>query len=103
MVKNHRLAKSINDAAWSTFRQWLEYGFKYGKATVVVLLHNTSYNCANYGRKVAESLLTQTHICHHSGYVEDADVNVTINILEKGLNTVCYTENYPLAYSASPG
>jgi putative transposase len=39
MVKNSKLAKSINDVAWSTFRQWLEYfGFKYGKATVAVAL-----------------------------------------------------------------
>nr|WP_174715388.1 transposase [Aphanothece sacrum] len=37
MVKNRRSAKSINDAAWSTFRQWLEYfGDKYGKVTVAV-------------------------------------------------------------------
>jgi transposase len=40
MVKNQRLAKSINDAAWSTFRQWLEYfGFKYGKTTVATPPH----------------------------------------------------------------
>ncbi|MDB9422739.1 transposase, partial [Microcystis aeruginosa CS-563/04] len=48
MVKNSKLAKSINDVAWSTFRQWLEYfGFKYGKATVAVAPHNTSQNCSN--------------------------------------------------------
>jgi transposase len=93
MVKNSRLAKSINDVAWSTFRQWLEYfGFKYGKATVAVAPHNTSQNCSNCGQKVPKSLSTRTHICPHCGYVEDRDINAAINILKKGLSTVGHTE-----------
>ena len=92
MVKNSRLAKSINDVAWSTFRQWLEYfGFKYGKATVAVAPHNTSQNCSNCGQKVAKSLSTRTHVCPHCGYVEDRDINAAINILKKGLSTVGHT------------
>jgi putative transposase len=92
MVKNSRLAKSINDVAWSTFRQWLEYfGFKYGKATVAVSPHNTSQNCSNCDQKVPKSLSTRTHVCPHCGYVEDRDINAAINILKKGLSTVGHT------------
>ncbi len=89
MVKNQRLAKSINDAAWATFRQWLEYfGFKYGKVTIAVPPHNTSQNCSNCGEKVQKTLSTRTHICSHCGYVEDRDINAAINILKKGLSTL---------------
>jgi IS605 OrfB family transposase len=92
MVKNSRLAKSINDVAWSTFRQWLEYfGFKYGKATVAVAPNNTSQNCSNCDQKVPKSLSTRTHVCPHCGYVEDRDINAAINILKKGLSTVGHT------------
>ncbi len=97
MVKNSRLAKSINDVAWSTFRQWLEYfGFKYGKATVAVAPHNTSQNCSNCGQKVPKSLSTRTHICPDCGYVEDRDINAAINILKKRLSTVGHTETNTL-------
>ena len=97
MVKNSKLSKSINDVAWSTFRQWLEYfGFKYGKATVAVPPHNTSQNCSNCGQKVPKSLSTRTHVCPHCGYVEDRDINAAINILKKGLSTVGHTETNTL-------
>jgi putative transposase len=37
MVKNHKLAKSISDAAWSQFTQWLEYfGKVYSKTVTAV-------------------------------------------------------------------
>ena len=109
MVKNRNLAKSINDAAWSTFRQWLEYfGYKYGKVTVAVPPHNTSQNCSNCGTKVVKSLSTRTHKCK-CGYILDrdpsgsqslmgeipktalSDHNAALNILSLGLSTVGHT------------
>ncbi|WP_242027304.1 transposase [Sphaerospermopsis sp. FACHB-1094] len=95
MVKNRHLAKSISDAGWSTFRQWLEYfGHKYGKVTIAVPPHNTSQNCSNCGQKVQKSLSTRTHVCHHCGFVEDRDINASINILKLGLSTVGHTGTY---------
>lgn len=87
MVKNRRLAKSITDAGWATFRQWLEYfGDKYGKITIAVSPHNTSQNCSNCGEKVHKSLSTRTHICPHCGYTDCRDRNAALNILQKGLS-----------------
>jgi putative transposase len=95
MVRNRHLAKSISDAGWSTFREWLEYfGHKYGKVTVSVPPHNTSQNCSNCGQKVKKSLSTRTHVCNHCGFVEDRDVNASINILKLGLTTVGHTGSY---------
>ncbi|MDJ0900158.1 MAG: transposase [Xenococcus sp. MO_188.B8] len=94
MVRNRKLAKSITDAGWSTFRQWLEYfGHKYGKATVAVPAHHTSQICSNCGAVVKKSLSTRTHVCE-CGYLEDRDVNAAINILRRGLNTVGHTGIY---------
>jgi len=43
-VKNHCLAKSINDASWYQFRIWLEYfGKVFGKITVAVNPQYTSF------------------------------------------------------------
>jgi putative transposase len=95
LVKNRHLAKSISDAGWSTFRQWLEYfGFKYGKVTVAVPPHNTSQNCSNCGRKVKKFLSTRTHVCPHCGFIADRDTNAAINILKLALSTVGHTGTY---------
>jgi putative transposase len=95
LVRNRRLAKSISDAGWSTFRQWLEYfGFKYGKLTIAVPPYNTSQNCSKCGKKVNKSLSTRTHVCPHCGFVEDRDVNAAINILKLALCTVGHTGTY---------
>jgi putative transposase len=93
MVKNRHLAKSITDAGWSVFRQWLEYfGDKYGKLTIAVSPHNTSQNCSSCGQKVQKSLSTRTHVCPHCGYTDCRDRNAALNILQKGLSSVGRTQ-----------
>ncbi|GAB1543350.1 RNA-guided endonuclease TnpB family protein [Scytonema sp. NUACC21] len=92
MVKNHHLAKSISDAAWTQFREWVEYfGRVFGVATVAVPPHGTSQNCSNCGQVVKKTLSTRTHVCPHCGHVQDRDHNASRNILEIGLRTVGHT------------
>ena len=92
MVKNRRLAKSISDAAWTAFRQWLEYfGKVFGVVTVAVSPHYTSADCSNCGKSVKKSLSQRTHRCPDCGFILDRDWNAAINILEKALRTVGHT------------
>ena len=92
LVKNRHLAKSIHEAAWTQFRQWVEYfGKVFGVATVAVPPHGTSQNCSNCGEVVKKTLSTRTHICNHCGHVQDRDWNAARNILEIGLRTVGHT------------
>jgi putative transposase len=94
LVKNHCLAKSINDAAWYQFREWIEYfGVKFGKITIAVAPNYTSQNCSNCGETVKKSLSTRTHQCK-CGCVLDRDENAAINILKRGLSTVGHTGTF---------
>jgi len=99
MVKNYKLAKSISDAAWSQFAQWLQYfGKVYGKTVIAVAPMYTSQDCSACGNAVKKSLSVRTHVCS-CGAVLDRDHNAALNILAKGLkqagivlNTVGHTE-----------
>ncbi|MFM6354257.1 MAG: RNA-guided endonuclease InsQ/TnpB family protein, partial [Planktothrix sp.] len=96
LVKNHCLAKSINDAAWYQFRTWLEYfGRKYGKVTIAVPPQYTSQNCSNCGKTVKKSLSTRTHVCS-CGCQLDRDENAAKNILRMGLSTAGHTGTFGL-------
>ncbi|MGI0494309.1 RNA-guided endonuclease InsQ/TnpB family protein [Alkalinema pantanalense CENA528] len=91
LVKNHCLAKSINDASWYQFRVWLEYfGKVFGKITIAVPPHYTSQNCSACGQVVKKSLSVRTHVCE-CGCELDRDHNAAINILQRGLSTVGHT------------
>ena len=85
MVKNRKLAKSISDAAWNQFAQWLQYlGKVYGKTVVAVAPQYTSQDCSGCGSTVKKSLSVRTHICN-CGTVLDRDHNAALNILAKAL------------------
>ena len=85
MVKNHRMAKSIYDAAWNQFAQFLVY--KAEEADRKVMQVNpayTSQDCSECGYRVAKKLSDRVHNCPNCGLSMDRDVNASLNILRLG-------------------
>ncbi len=87
MVRNRRLAKSISDASWSMFRNWLEYfAHVFGKVTVAVNPAYTTQICSGCGQTVKKDLQVRRHVCGW-GVNLDRDHNAAINILKVGRRT----------------
>jgi putative transposase len=87
MVKNHHLAKSISDASWYQFTQWLDYFGKIWDKTVVSVSPNfTSQDCSNCGFRVKKTLLPRTHKCPKCHTEICRDTNAALNILKKGMS-----------------
>ena len=88
LVKNHKLAKSINDAAWGQFLSWLRY---YGQIAAVQVMavppRFTTQDCFGCGERVQKSLSIRTHVCPACGLVLDRDHNAALNILDLALRT----------------
>jgi putative transposase len=83
MLKNHCLAKSIADASWHQFRQWIEhFAAKFGRLAIDVSPQYTSQECSQCKVIVKKSLSTRTHICS-CGLILQRDWNAAINILLK--------------------
>ncbi len=100
LVKNHCLAKSINDAGWYQFREWIEhFGEKFGRVTVAVNPAYTSQNCSECGEIVKKSLSTRTHVCK-CGCKLDRDHNAAVNILKRAFGTVGHTGTLVLGQNA---
>jgi putative transposase len=86
MVRNHHLAKSISDAAWSLFVDWVKYYAQiFGKLQQPVPPQNTTIDCFDCKQPVQKTLSTRTHVCPHCGCVRCRDENAAWNILEQGL------------------
>ena len=85
LVRNRHLAKSIHDASWSLFGNWLlYYGQVFGKPVVKVPPAYTSQDCSACGNRVRKSLSERTHVCS-CGCILDRDENAARNILRLGL------------------
>jgi putative transposase len=88
MVRNHKLAKSIHDAAWGQFLNWVKsYAIMHGVEVIAVPPHYTSQDCFGCGARVQKTLSTRTHICPHCRLVLDRDENAALNILAKALES----------------
>ncbi|CAO5010435.1 Transposase [Microcystis aeruginosa] len=85
LVKNRKLSKSISDASWYQFTEWLNYFAKiYRIVCVAVTPHVTSQDCSVCGTRVQKTLSTRTHQCPNCKTVLDREHNAAINILKKG-------------------
>ena len=82
MVKNHSLAKSISDAAWSQFRSILtSKAERAGREVHEVNPAFTSQDCHACGYRARKKLSERWHLCPMCGASLDGDTNTAINIL----------------------
>jgi len=86
MVKNHNLAKHINDAGWYTFKQILKFKCEeFERLFVEVNPKNTSQMCSGCDNIVKKDLSVRVHNCQNCGLRLDRDHNAAINILKGAL------------------
>ena len=84
MLKNHRLAQSIQNASWNRFIQMLSYKAESaGMKVVKVDARNTSKECSNCGNIADMPLSIREYNCIRCGMRLDRDINASINILKR--------------------
>ena len=87
MVKNHHLAKAVQDASFYELRHQLEYKTAKTGARLHVIdrWYPSSKTCSNCGSVKAKlSLAERVYRCEHCGLVIDRDLNAAINIKVAG-------------------
>lgn len=87
MLENRFLSKSIADASWGLFRQYLTYKAEYaGRKLGIVDPAYTSQTCSNCKNVDAKKLSQRHHSCFICGYQDSRDANASKNILALGLD-----------------
>jgi len=90
MVKNHRLARAISDAAWRQLRTMLQYKADwYGRDLVVVdRWFPSSKLCSTCGALAERMPLKVRSWTCRCGQTHDRDANAARNILAEGLSVI---------------
>ena len=91
LLKNHCLAKSIQDAGWRLFVETLEYKCRwYGKElSRISQWFPSSQLCSSCGAHTGKKPLSvREWDCHECGKHHDRDVNAALNILREGTRVV---------------
>ncbi len=93
MLKNHHLAKHIQDHAWGKLIQFTKSkAAKAGKMVELVDTRYTSQKCSQCGIMVPKTLADRTHLCPNCGLQMDRDINASINIRTLGLRGRAYRD-----------
>jgi len=104
MVKNHKLARAISDAAWGEFVRQLEYKCQwYGRTLVKVdRWFPSSKGCSECGNIIDKLPLSiREWDCPECGAHHDRDINAALNILAAGLAVlVCGANVRPQGYQS---
>jgi putative transposase len=91
MVRNHNLAKSISDAGWGTFTNFLAYKLerKGGKLIEIDRRFPSSKLCSNCFYQISEMPLdVREWTCPDCGTHHDRDRNAAINIRAEGIRMI---------------
>ena len=90
MLKNHKLAKSIEDASWGILINNIIYkAERAGKYYIKVNPKNTSKKCFKCGNIMDDlSLNIREYHCNICGLTIDRDLNAAINILNDAINKI---------------
>jgi len=89
MMANHKLARSVADAAFSEARRQIEYKSEASGSRVVVAdrWFASSKTCSNCGAvKENLPLSERTYLCDSCGFVCDRDLNAAKNLENYALN-----------------
>jgi Holliday junction resolvasome RuvABC endonuclease subunit len=84
MLRNHKLAKSVSDAAMSEFLSQLKYKSKWNGCEIVEapLFYPSSKTCSRCGNVKKTLLLSErTYRCDVCGLILDRDTNAAINLM----------------------
>ena len=89
MAHNHRLAKSIYDAAWSEFFSKLSCkAEEAGRCYVAVNPAYTCQDCSRCHHRQAMPLCERIYTCLYRDLAIDRDHNASLNILAVGLHSL---------------